>query len=104
MKLDIENPKFLANAKILKTPFDENDGDDKEITELLVNKFFQSFNIKIGFDPNFNNDFDNGICENDIIIEKDFIFALINFEVLTDLNIPSISLNVITKNNWKILN
>jgi len=105
MKLNLENPKFLSDTKLIKRDdnnyYDDCDDEDKiQNTELTVNKFFQSFNIQIGYDPFYNKNFKFEISEKDIFIEKDFIFALINFEVLTDLNIPSISLNVITKNNW----
>jgi hypothetical protein len=113
MNLNLEKPKFLSDTKLIKINDDDNndyydseDWDEKEVAkqniELSVNKFFQSFNIEIGYDPlfikNFKLDFEKS--NDDIIIKKDFIFALINFEVLSDLNIPSISFNVITDNYW----
>ncbi len=104
MNLNLQNPKFLSDIKIIKK--DDSDinesyeEDEKEKIELTVNKFFQSFNIEIGYDPFYNKNLKYEKSQNDIFIENDFIFALINFEVLTDLNIPSISLNKIEKINW----
>lgn len=113
MNLNLENPKFLSDTKLIKNNNDVNisnsyqeDNDEEENSnnprkiELSVNKFFQSFNMSIGHDPFYNKSLKFESSEEDIFIEKDFIFALINFEVLTDLNIPSISVNVISRDNW----
>ena len=101
----IENPKFLSDVKLIKKDLEqsyENDGYDEEVNkELTVHKIFQSFDIQIGHDVLYNKNFVFKPNEKDVVIEKDFIFALINVEVLTDLNIPSVSLNVITQNDWK---
>lgn len=101
----VENPKFLSDIKLEKKSefenYDEIEDEDKQTTNHLVHKFFQSFSIKIGHDINYNKNFVFKPDENEIIIQKDFIFALINLEVLSDLNIPSISFNIISKSNWK---
>jgi hypothetical protein len=70
-------------------------------TQHKVHKFFQSFSIKIGHDITYNRNFVLNPSENEIVIKKDFVLALINLEVLSDLNIPSISFNIISRNNWK---
>jgi len=104
-KMIIENPKFLSDIKLQKRNeyenYEEMEEEEENISEFSVNKFFQSFSIKIGHDLSYNENFSIEPKENEIFIKKDFIFALINLEVSSDLNIPAISFNIISKNYWK---
>lgn len=102
----IENPKFLADVKLIKRSQnsynDEDIQDEDEMNkELSINKFYQSFDIQVGFDNSYNKNFQFAPKDHDIVIQNDFIFALINLEVLSELNIPSVSFNIISKDNWR---
>ena len=103
--LTFENPKFLSDVKLIRRNNEQNYDDIEEEVELkkelYVNKFFQSFEIGFGYDIFYNNNSEIKIKEDDILIQRDFVFALINTEVLTDLNIPSVSFNIISKADWK---
>lgn len=58
--------------------------------------------IKISFnhDPMFENSFKVTPESNDFIIKDDFLLAIINLDILTDLNIPTTFLQIISKKYW----
>jgi len=103
--ITVENPKFLADIRLERKndfeDYEELEDEEASTSHNYVHKFFQSFSVKIGHDVVYNPNQSFAPSGREIVIEKDFIFALINLEVLSDLNIPSISFNIISKNNWK---
>jgi len=83
------NPKSINEIEI------QYDGDDYAIEKFLY--FNQlNFNADNLFTKN-ENDFlsvDYNEAE-DILIKKDFIISVINSDILTDLNIPVVSVSII---------
>ena len=82
------NPKLMKDLEI-----------EMDDTSYAICKLFQNSEMHFGFESS-ENDFKYNPSEEDIVIEKDFILAIINLEILTDLNLPFISVSVINRKDF----
>jgi hypothetical protein len=90
---NFEFPKFMSDIQI------NIDGCTNLITQL-----FQGNEVTLASDPNFDFscNFSNLSTNSDeiVTIKNDFIFAIVNLEILTDFNMPVVSVSIINKDNF----
>ena len=73
----------------------------KDNKEFKVCNIEEDIKIKFNYDSNQELGFKiNQPEKNDIIIKDNFLIAIVNIDILTNLSIPSILLFYITKENW----
>ena len=79
----------------------------KDLKMIKNNKNFKICNIEEDIKIKFNYDSNQELGfkinqpeKNDIIIKDNFLIAIVNIDILTNLSIPSILLFYITKENW----
>ena len=83
----------------------------KDLKMIKNNKNFKICNIEEDIKIKFNYDSNQELGfkinqpeKNDIIIKDNFLIAIVNIDILTNLSIPSILLFYITKENWIKIN
>jgi hypothetical protein len=84
------NPKFKGDIHI-----------EQDDSTFVVSNIYQSTNISWNLPTQLNKD--SPVIEPDhncIIIQKSFIIAVVNLEMLTDFNIPIISASVVSENDF----
>jgi hypothetical protein len=67
----------------------------------VVSNLFQSTSVQLNMPTEINkNNFNIEPDDDNIIINKAFIVAIINLEILTEFNIPIVSVSVITEKDF----
>jgi hypothetical protein len=95
IKSDVEkhNPNLLHEVKLSK--------DD---TTYAVKHIKQSCEMTFYYDTDFNNNFNTYFkvepLQADIVFTDDFLLAVVNYDLITEYNIPAVFLTVITKDKW----
>jgi hypothetical protein len=94
---EIKHSTYTTHPKFLQEEL-KIEQDDKEVN---ISKFMQNNEICFKHDMTSVNEFyipDHG---NDIIIEKDFLVALINYEIFQDVHIPVVSVFIVRKSDFQ---
>jgi hypothetical protein len=82
----------MSDVQIIK------DSQNYKISHLSENKTF-SFTEDKQMKQTFK--ISPSVDQGDIVISDDFLICIANLDVLTDLNIPSIFVQVVEKDKWK---
>jgi len=93
---------FYSNN--LKNSNTLNDIHQIEILKESQIQEFESIEQYIDIEMKYDNNYKNGIqlkpTINDIVIENSFLFSIINLDVLSETNIPTIFTTVVDKNTF----
>ena len=97
-------PSFDISSHLFSnklTGFENIKITDKNQNENYVERYDEIFNVDFKNDDiNKNIKFEKD--ENDIFIEDNFTFAIVNINLLKDYDIPAIMRLLVTKDNWKM--
>lgn len=74
---------------------------EQDETSYSISKLFHSTQLNLHYDET-RAFFDIKPKNGEIVIRKDFIVALVNLEILSELNIPLISVSLVKKENFLI--
>lgn len=72
----------------------------KENVQFKLSLLDEFKNFELKHDSNYKNGFNLKPEKEEILIKENFLMAIINFDVLSELNIPSIFIAKIEKSNW----
>ncbi len=91
--IDKQNPNLFSGVKLSK--------DD---TTFAVDNIKQTCEMKFFYDTDFNNNFNTYFkvepLQSDIVFTEDLLLAVVNYDLITEYNIPAVFLTLITKDKW----
>ncbi len=92
-RFDKSEPNLLSDIKIKKDDIDYG-----------VNYIKQTCEMKFFYDTDFNNNFNTYFkvepLQSDIVFTDDFLLAVVNYDLVSEYNIPAVFLSVVTKDKW----
>ena len=95
--IETENPTIFSDISVKK--------DDETY---YIHKIKQSCEMTFFYDIDFNNNFNTYFkiepLQSDIVVKNDFLIAIINYDLLTEYNIPAVFLSIINKDKWISIN
>lgn len=96
-------PTFSINTHIIADKLsylDEIKIESEENKIMFIRNIDEYINASYDYDQNIINSFQVEASENDIVISNNFLFGLVNVNILSKMNIPSISFFLITQEHW----
>jgi hypothetical protein len=88
-----DTPNILSDIKI-------NNTIEEETFEYYIKDIKQVSNISMNYDSNISTNFKIAPASTDIVLDDAFLIACINYDILSDINIPAIMISIITKESW----
>jgi hypothetical protein len=88
-----DTPNVLSEVKISNIV-------DEEAHEYFIKDIKQVTNISMNYDTNIASNFKISPGSTDIVLDDSFLIACINYDILSDINIPAVMISIITKDSW----
>lgn len=74
---------------------------EKDLKNYDISKFLEYSNITMDYDLEYEYSVHKNFDENTFYkIENNFIFGILNYDILSELNIPTSFITYISKDNW----
>jgi len=76
---------------------------EKEMESYEISRFFEYTEISMDFDLEYENAVYNAYNQQDAyFINNNFIFGILNSDMLSDLSIPTTFITYVNKDNWEL--
>lgn len=82
----------------VNTDDDGNDNVDSE--EYKISSLEEVLDCRFKYDNEYQKTFKIHPDDRDIVIDDTFLIAIINLDVCSDLNIPTVFLSLVTRDSW----
>jgi hypothetical protein len=94
-KINLQNKYFCPNVMPQLTI-------EKEMEYYEISRLFESSEISMDYDPEFDHAIHKNYNDDDAYFIKDnFIFGLLNYDILAELNIPTSYMTYVNKSFWQ---